>query len=145
VITLSNPFKNSLSRPRRTRRGTGVVEFAIAAPVLFLTIFASIEFARVHFIRNTINNAAYEAARRGIVPGVTSQDVIDEANLLMSSASIAGATVDVTPTTILPTPSEVTVEITVPMDMNGWIAPMFFGGKSVSSASTLARESYGTP
>jgi Flp pilus assembly protein TadG len=128
---------------RRTRRGTGVVEFSIAAPVLFLTIFASIEFARVHFIRNTINNASYEGARRGIVPGATEQDVIDEAELLMSTASIAGATITVTPSTILATTPEITVDISVPMDANGWIAPMFFGGKTLTASSTLAREEYG--
>jgi Flp pilus assembly protein TadG len=132
-------------RRARRRRGTAVVEFAIAAPVLFLTIFASIEFARVHMIRNTIGNACYEAARRGIVPGVTAQDVRDEANLLLSTASIAGATVTVTPTTIQHTTPEVTVSISVPMNANGWIAPMFFGGKTLAASSTLARESYGEP
>jgi Flp pilus assembly protein TadG len=121
------------------------VEFSIAAPVLFLTIFASIEFARVHMIRNTIGNACYEAARRGIVPGVTVQDVEDEANLMLSTASISGATVTVTPSAILPTTTELTVDISVPMDANGWIAPMFFGGKTLTASSTLAREEYGEP
>ena len=132
-------------RPGWARRGTGVVEFSIAAPALFLTIFASIEFARVHMIRNTIGNACYEAARRGIVPGVTAQDVEDEADLMLSTASIAGATVTVTPSTILPTTPKITVDISVPMNANGWIAPMFFDGKTLTASSTLAREEYGEP
>ena len=31
------------------------------------------------------------------------------------------------------------------MDANGWIAPMFFSGKTLTATSTLARESYGEP
>jgi Flp pilus assembly protein TadG len=129
----------------RARRGTAVVEFAFAAPVLFLTIFTSIEFARVHMIRHTVGNAAYEAARRGIVPGVTASDVRDEANLLLSSASIANATVTVTPSTIQPTTPEISVSISVPLNDNGWIAPLFFGGKTVAATTTLSREEYGEP
>jgi Flp pilus assembly protein TadG len=132
-------------RRRRSRRGTAVVEFAFAAPILFLTVFTSIEFARVHMIRNTVGNAAYEAARRGIITGITAAAVEDEAELLLSTASIANATVTVTPTTILPTTTEVTVSISVPMNSNGWIAPLFFGGKTISASTTLARESYGEP
>jgi hypothetical protein len=112
---------------------------------LFLTIFTSIEFARVHMIRHTVGNATYESARRGIVPGATATDVRDTANLLLSTASIAGATVTVTPSTIQPTSPQVTVDISVPLDSNGWIAPIFFGGKIVSATTTLARESYGEP
>ena len=129
----------------RMRRGTAVVEFAFAAPILFLTIFTSIEFGRVHFIRNTVNNACYEAARRGIVPGITADDIRDEADLLLSSASITGASVTVDPETIDSSTPEVTVTIVVPLDSNGWIAPLFFGGKTIAASTTLAREDYGSP
>ena len=64
-------MKTNRSSLRRTRTAAVVVEFAICAPILFLFFFASLEFSRVNMIRQSVENAVYEGARRGIVPGAT--------------------------------------------------------------------------
>jgi hypothetical protein len=58
------------SRSRRDRsRGQSLVEFAVVAPLLFLMVFGSFEFARFIFFYELLNNAAREGARYAIVHG----------------------------------------------------------------------------
>ena len=51
------------------RRGATTVEFAMTAPVLFLFLFAAMEFSRYNMVSQTATNAAFEGARQCIVPG----------------------------------------------------------------------------
>ncbi|MCG3137162.1 MAG: hypothetical protein HJJLKODD_01005 [Phycisphaerae bacterium] len=55
--------------PWRRRSGTSTVELAIIAPVLFLTLFAIIEFGYLFFCRAKVQEAASEACRLAISPG----------------------------------------------------------------------------
>ena len=50
-------------RPRRRQRGQGLVEFAIAAPVLFILVFGVIDFGRGMSADVTVTNSAREGAR----------------------------------------------------------------------------------
>ena len=54
---------------RSRSRGQSVVEFALVAPLLFLMVFGSFEFARFIFYYELLNNAAREGARYAIVHG----------------------------------------------------------------------------
>jgi Flp pilus assembly protein TadG len=119
-----------------------VVEFAICAPILFMFFFAALEFSRVYMIRQTIENATYEGSRRGIVPGATAADCRNAAQLVLNTVSANSATIDVTPTVITPSTTEVTVEISVPVDSNSWVAPLFFAGKTLSNSMTMRRERF---
>jgi Flp pilus assembly protein TadG len=127
---------------RRPRTGAVVVEFAISAPILFLFFFASLEFARVNMIRQTIENATYEGCRRGIVPGATANDCQVAAQNVLNTVSTNGAQITVTPAVITPETPEVTVAITVPVNSNSWVMPLFFDGKSISNSMTLRRERF---
>ncbi len=132
--------KRPRSARRRHRRGAMLVEFALTAPVLFLVFFAMVEFSRVHLIRNTMQNAAYEGARAGIVPGATVADVKAEVNSLLRAVSVVNATVDVQPTVIRFDTPEITVTIDVPMDSNDWGLTHYFSGRNLQTTFTLARE-----
>lgn len=126
------------SRPRR--KGAVTVEFAITAPILFLIIFSMIEFARFNMIRHGIDTAAYEGARRGIVPGATANDVETTAKKILTAVSTVGGTVTVNPSTLTPDTTEITVTVQVAIDKNGWIVPRFFQPSTLSRSCTLARE-----
>jgi len=127
-------------RPRNRRKGAAAVEFAITAPVLFLFVFTSVEFARMNMIRHTVDNAAYEAARAGIVPGATSENVEGRARSIMSYVGAVGVDVVITPTVILPETEEVTVEVSVPCNHNGFLAPHFFADSVLAGTTTMTRE-----
>jgi Flp pilus assembly protein TadG len=127
------------SRNRR-RKGAVVVEFAVVAPLLFLLFFAAFEFARMSTVQDGLDLAAYEGARRGIVPGATSQNASDQAKTVLNSLCIRNATVTVTPATITPSTASVTVEIHVSLDSNAWVTPFFFKGLVFDRSFTLNRE-----
>jgi len=130
----------SLQKPKPSkRRGATAVEFALAAPILFTFVFLSVEFARANMIFNTIENAAYEGARRGVVPGATKDDCDTAAQTLLDIVGIQNSTVTTTP--IDENTTEVTVTVDVPMTTsNGYVASKFFLGETLTATVTLPRE-----
>ena len=65
---------SKMKRVSQRRTGAVMVEFVIVAPLLFLFFFAAFEFCRVAMIRHTADNAVYEGARIGIIPGATADE-----------------------------------------------------------------------
>jgi Flp pilus assembly protein TadG len=51
----------------RSNSGASAVEFALAAPFLFLLLFAIIEFGRAWWAKNSLQYAVERAARYGVV------------------------------------------------------------------------------
>ena len=100
---------------RRSRFGATAVEFAVVAPIFFLVIFGGIEFASVHITQCAMENAAFEGARRGIVPGAEATSCRDAADELMAGARLNDYTITVTPASITPLTDSVKVSVAVPM------------------------------
>ncbi len=135
---------NRQRRRKPGRVGAVVTEFAICAPLLFFFFFASLEFSRVNMIRQSVENAVYEGARRGIVPGATAANCRASAQAVLNSISASGATITVTPSVITKDSPQVRVAVTVPVNNNSWVMPYFFKGRSISSSMTLNRERFET-
>ncbi len=110
---------------RKSRRGAVTVEFALTVPILFLLIFASIEFSRFNMIRNAAANAAYEGCRRATVPGATAAQAQASASSVLTAAAITGSTVTVSPGTIATDTKIITVTVSVPTAANSWVAAAF--------------------
>jgi Flp pilus assembly protein TadG len=139
----STMFKVSSRRTthrRMPRRGVVTVEFAIVFPLVLMVVFGSVEFARLNMLVNSIENAAYEGARRGIVPGATAANSEAEAAQLLQAVGAVNATVTVAPAVITPLTSEVTVTVTLPLNDNAWVTPRFTKGRSIVRSCTLSRE-----
>jgi Flp pilus assembly protein TadG len=134
----SKATRNSANRDGR--RGAVTVEFALVAPVAFLIIFGSVEFARLNMMLNTMENAAYEAARRGITPGATKANVEGAADVILQAVGAVNATVTVTPAVITNSTPNVTVTISMPLNDNAWISPHFTNNAVLSRSCTLTRE-----
>ncbi len=56
-------------RLAHARRGAYTVEFAVCATVFFTLIFASLELARYVYVRQAVDQIAYEACRAGVISG----------------------------------------------------------------------------
>jgi Flp pilus assembly protein TadG len=125
---------------RFSRRGTTAVEFSLTAPIALLFTFGCIEFARVHMIINSAENAAYEGARRGILPGATSEQAATAATRHLSATLVNVSTATVEPTVITPTTKTVTVTTRVPVGSNLWITPFFFRNTTIERSCTLKKE-----
>jgi Flp pilus assembly protein TadG len=127
-------------RARLKCRGAAAVEFAIVAPIFFVLVIAAFEFGRLNVIRHTADNAAYEAARRAMVPGATAAEASTEAQRILRTVGTRGAKVSVTPATLGPEVDRITVTVDVPMNENGWITPRFTRSTTIRATSTLRTE-----
>lgn len=137
-----------MSFPRRAirirrpadRSGAAAVEFAMTVPILFLLLFSSVELSRMNMIRQTANNAAYEASRKCTVPGATAADGRAAATSILQAVGIRGATVDVQPDPIVNTTPQVTATVTVPYSSNMWVMPVLSKNGSVTMRCQLTRD-----
>lgn len=123
------------------RPAAAAVEFAMVAPILFLTIFACIEFGRVMMVESIVEQSAFEAARHTAVLGATKQEGIDIANQEMAVLGITDADIRVTPYKDGVAQSEIDqstdkVAVSVSAKVHGAfvLAPFLNGGKVVREA-----------
>ena len=98
----------------------------------------------MNMVRHTVDIAAYEGARRGIVPGATAADVERRVLDVLSQVSVGDAQVTISPATIDRLTPQVTVTVEAPMDRNGFVSARLLTSMLVASQSTLAREGFTT-
>lgn len=135
-------FSNRRSSARSSRNGAALVEFAVTCSLAFFFFFAALEFTRVTMFRHTVEQALYEGARKGIIPGATSTDVLNESRAILRRLGIANATVTVTPSVISNATNDVTVRIQLPLDQ-GFLGPAFFFiGKTLDRTFVMRREGF---
>ncbi len=117
-----------------------MVEFAIIANILFVTVFTSMEFARLNMVRNLSQDAAYFAARDAIVPGGTEEDAIAEAERIMGSLISTGFTVDVEDIGI--DSEDIVVTVSVDLSEVALFAPLFLPNANIQSTARMRTERY---
>ncbi len=125
------------------RIGATAVEFALCAPLLFVVTLGCIEMTRYNLVKNVANQAAFEAARIGVKPGATVQEIIDEARFQMKYVC-ENCTVDVTPSVIDSSTDEITVVIQVDIREQGWVTPQYFDDPILEAAFTIKRDNVST-
>jgi Flp pilus assembly protein TadG len=124
----------------RRRRGASLVEFALCVPLVLGLFFSAVEFGHVNMVRNASENAVYEGARRGVVPGASAAQVQAATNRLLQRVGVTNAVVTVEPSTITNETEQVTVTAEIPLDENTLIAQQFFAGEVLKRSCTLTRE-----
>ncbi len=134
---------NTPRNTRKARRGAHIVEMALVLPILIMIVFGIIEFARANQIRQTVKQAAYEGARVGITMDASAANVQTQANSVLTSVGITGATVTVSPNPITSTTQFVTVTVSASATANGWFMKYFTAGQPISAAVTLESENSG--
>ena len=122
------------------RRGALTVEFALTLPLVFMLLFGAIEFLYVNMVRCSAESAAYEGARRAVVPGATAQNAKDAAQAILDAVGTRNERITVSPGSITATTEAVTVTIEIPLDSNSLISPRYMRGKTLRKACTLQRE-----
>ncbi|MEM7455687.1 MAG: TadE/TadG family type IV pilus assembly protein [Planctomycetota bacterium] len=128
-------------RTNRKRRASVAVEFALTAPVFFMMLFACVEFSRVSMIQHAVENAAFEGARKGIIPGGNSDNCRSTTLDLLSLAGVNEATVTVSPDVIDTNTDIVTVTVVLPMSAdNGFGISGFLNGRDLEQSVSLRVE-----
>ena len=88
-----------------------------------------------------MENAAFEGARRGIVPGATATDCEMAADNLINTMGLNNVNVTVTPSILNAAADSVTVSIDVPITAaNGFGLTGFMSGKTMSKSVTMPIE-----
>lgn len=73
-----------------------VLEAALVLPMILALIFASIEFAYVFYVKHTLQAAAREGARRGIVEGANNSHVEQAVDAAMDAGGLGESIYTVT-------------------------------------------------
>ncbi len=78
-----------------TRAGAALVELALVLPILFLFFVGIVEVSRILLLQHSIDTAAYEGARAGMVPGATAAEAKAAAVQLLTAARLKDATISI--------------------------------------------------
>ena len=102
-----------------------------------------LEFGRCVLVQQLLTNASREGARRGVLDGATTQDVVSAVSGYLASASVSGAVITVSPNppSSAPVGQPVSVTVQVPYREVSWIpAPQYLGNATLSATSVMRRE-----
>lgn len=138
------PIRRRTTRRQRrqgdSRLGVSAVEFAIVSNILFIMILTCMEFARMNMVRNLAQDAAYFAARHAIVPGATSGEAVEQAELVLSSMLSNGYTVTVSE--LDSEANEINVNVAVDLTEVALFAPYFLKDTTIETDATMRTERY---
>ncbi len=130
------------SSQNRKRQGTAAVELAVCLPVIILLVFGAIEAASFIFLKQSLNVAAYEAAREVIRSGAFNADgetravnVLDARNVADYSITYpngeAGTTVR---------GQEIVVLVSAPTQSNSPLAGQFVPNRQLTARVVMVKE-----
>lgn len=134
--------RRRLGASNAPRRGAVAVEFALVAPLIFLVVFAGIEFGRVLTALHELEAATREGCRIAVASGVT-QDVEDIVAERMSTFGITGYTLTTDPADVSSAAqwAPVKVEAEVTYAQVSWLpVPAYIGGITLRGSCTLPQE-----
>ncbi|MGH7193509.1 MAG: TadE/TadG family type IV pilus assembly protein [Candidatus Saccharimonadales bacterium] len=122
------------------RRGAATVELAFCLPVLFIFVFAVLEFSRNLQLHQTIREAAFEGARAGIALDASTSDVTNAATAITNISAIQNPTISVMPNPLNYNSPTVSVTVSTTPASNGWFLKFFNSSSVISATITLNRE-----
>ena len=143
-----SPPNRRAGRTGRKRRGAACVEMAFIAPVIFLLLFASVEFARMMMIKQALTNAAREGCRQAVL--ITTRDYRDAETTVrdylrgcvaqFDDESVVRVSISPQFVSVPATGTEVTVSVEVNCSDVSWLPPMFLAEASISGTAKMNRE-----
>jgi Flp pilus assembly protein TadG len=74
----------------RSERGSELIEFALAAPVLILLLAGIFDFGMMFRTYEAVTNAAREGARVGVLPGYAPADVQARVGAYLTASGLTG-------------------------------------------------------
>ncbi len=130
-------------RAKAKRTGTTALEFAVAAPVVFLIIFGCIEITRMSLLLNLAQDACYDAARHAMVEGATTAEATARAQQVLALFGTRNATIQINNGAgITSTSTHVQVNISVPMRDNAYVLKYFYTNRFINASIKLKLERY---
>lgn len=125
-----------------TRRAAAATELAICLPLIVMLLLASIEACTMIFLDHSLTIASYEGVRVSINYDATDADVLARCNQIIADRGVDGASVSINPANVsnVERGTPIAVTVTAPCDENMLIPPWFYGGRNLSSTTTMVKE-----
>jgi Flp pilus assembly protein TadG len=123
------------------RQGASAVEMAFVLPVFVLMLFGFFELGHALMIDSIAENAAYEGARRGIVPGATHAAAIQAAEDIAKASSLKSVDVIVETVNLAPLVQEISVTVNAPLSQNAIFMGPLLGNMTIRRNVTMTQES----
>jgi len=117
------------------------METAIALPLLVMVVFGSIEIANAVFLRQSVNMAAYEAAKVITRPGDNEALARTRCAEILSVRKVSTFTLTFSPTVTTATArgTQVTVTLVAPASNLSYGPVQFMSGKTISCTVVMVR------
>ncbi|MFN9721151.1 MAG: TadE/TadG family type IV pilus assembly protein [Planctomycetota bacterium] len=128
-------------KPLYRRLGTAAMETAIALPLLVMVVFGSIEIANAVFLRQSVNMAAYEAAKVITRPGDNEALARTRCQEILSVRKVSTFTLTFSPTVTTATArgTQVTVTLVAPASNLSYGPVQFMSGRTISCTVVMVR------
>ena len=132
---------NSEATRSRSRLGTAATEMAVSMPLLISLVFGSMEMANAVFLRQSVNMAAYEAAKVITRPGSNEVLARSRCDSVLAVRKVSGYTLSFSPTVTTATPrgTQVTVTLSVTASNLSYGPVQFMAGKTMTSTVVMVR------
>lgn len=124
-----------------SRSGTAAVELAVSMPLLIILVFGAIEMGNAVFLRQSLNLAAYEAAKIVTRPGTNESLARTRATEILAIRKVNTSTLTISPTVTTATPrgTQVTVTVSAPASNLSYGPVQFMTGRTLSSTVVMVR------
>ena len=144
VIRFSKHQDSSSRTSRKSiyrRLGTAATVTAVALPLLVTLVFGAIELANAVFLRQSVNMAAYEAAKVITRPGSNEALARTRCAEVLSVRKVSNFTLTFSPTVTTATPrgTQVTVTVVAPASNLTYGPVQFMSGKTITSTVVMVR------
>ncbi len=125
----------------RHRHGVAAMETAVVLPLLVILVFGAIEISNAVFLKQSLNIAAYEAAKLITAPGNNEVLARTRAGEVLNVRRVSTYTLSFDPVVATATPRGTQVRVTVEASASNLsYGPMkFMIGKSISSSVVMVR------
>ena len=117
-------------------------ELALCLPLIVMLVLGSIEACSMIFLHHSLAIASYEGSRVAINYDATNQEVLDRCEFLVDARSVVGENITIVPANVATVPrgNPITVTVSAPCDQNAVLPPWFFGGRTLTAATTMVKE-----
>jgi Flp pilus assembly pilin Flp len=131
-----------LANFQKNRKGAAVVEFAVCLPVILIIVLGSIQAASMMFLRQTMVQCSYEAAKVAVSFRGTPSAATDAARRVAQGRRISNMDVRFSPSNFDAVAKGQPIEVIVsaPGNANSLIPFGNFANRSVSARAVMVKE-----
>jgi len=135
--------RHSSQRPAVSvqHRGVAAIETALILPLLVILVFGAVELSNAIFMKQSLNMAAYEAAKVITRPGDNNTLATTRCQEVLTVRKISTYTLTITPAVTATTArgTQITVTVQAPASNLSYGPLRFMSGRTVRSSAVMVR------